>query len=154
MTPAIRLLKKYKIDFDVLSYEHDPKNTDFGREAVEKLSLNPDEVFKTLLVNIGEKNFVVAVVSMNKQLCLKKVAKAFAVKKAIMTDKQKTQTATGYLLGGISPLGQKKPLKTLIDKEALNHDVIYVSGGKRGLEIKLKPADLSRLLNATFTDIG
>ncbi len=154
MTPAIRLLKKYKIDFDVLSYEHDPKNTDFGLEAVEKLSLNPDEVFKTLLVNIGEKDFVVAVVSMNKQLCLKKVAKAFAVKKATMADKQKAQTVTGYLLGGISPLGQKKPLKTLIDKEALNHDVIYVSGGKRDLEIKLKPTDLGKLLNVTFTDIG
>ncbi len=154
MTPAIRLLKKHKIDFEVLSYEHDPKNTDFGREAVEQLALNPDEVFKTLLVDIGEKDFVVAIVSMNKQLCLKKIAKAFGVKKASMADKKKAQTTTGYLLGGISPLGQKKLLKTLIDNEAKNHAFIYVSGGKRGLEIKLKPTDLSQLLNADFADIG
>ncbi len=153
MTPAIRLLKKQKIDFEVLTYEHDPKNTDFGNEAVEKLSLSTDEVFKTLLVDIGAKDFVVAVVSMNKQLCLKKVAKAFGVKKATMADKQKAQTVTGYLLGGISPLGQKKRLKTLIDNEAKNHQSIYVSGGKRGVEIKLSPDDLSMLLNASFCEL-
>ncbi len=153
MTPAIRLLKKQKIDFEVLTYEHDPKNTDFGNEVVEKLGLPTDAVFKTLLVDIGAKDFVVAVVSMNKQLCLKKVAKAFGVKKATMADKQKAQTVTGYLLGGISPLGQKKRLKTLIDNEAKNHQAIYVSGGKRGLEIKLSPDDLSVLLNAPFCEL-
>ncbi len=154
MTPAIRLLKKYHIDFEVLTYQHDPQNTDFGKEAVEKLGLNSDEVFKTLLVNIGKKDFIVAVVSMNKSLCLKKVAKICGVKKVVMADKHKAQTVTGYLLGGISPLGQKKKFKTLIDNEAESLPYLYVSGGKRGLEIKLKPSDLVTLLKAQFCDLS
>lgn len=154
MTPAVQLLEKNNISFECLSYHHDPKNTDFGHEAIEKLALKPHEVFKTLLVDIGEKDLVVVVVSMNKQLCLKSVAKAFCVKKANMADKQKAQTTTGYLLGGISPLGQKKRLKTLIDSDAKSLSHIYISGGKRGLEIKLNPLDLAAILDAPFYSLS
>lgn len=154
MTPATRLLKKHRIDFEVFTYDHDTAVSDFGNEAVNKLGLSADEVFKTLLVDIGEKAFVVAIVSMNKQLCLKRLAAAFGVKKAVMADKQKAQTATGYLLGGISPLGQKKVLRTVIDSDAQHLPAMYVSGGKRGLEIKLSPMDLATLLQARFIVLG
>ncbi len=154
MTPAIQLLKKHHIDFEILTYRHDPQNSDFGKEAVEKLGLNANEVFKTLLVDIGTKDCIVAVVSMNKRLCLKKVAKICGVKKAALADKHKAQNVTGYLLGGISPLGQKKTLKTLIDSDAEALSSLYVSGGKRGLEIKLSPNDLLTLLKAQFYDLS
>ncbi len=121
---------------------------------MEKLGLNSHEVFKTLLVDIGTKDFIVAIVSVDKLLCLKKVAKICGVKKAVMADKHKAQTVTGYLLGGISPLGQKKKLRTLIDNEAKNHPSIYISGGKRGLEIKIKPGDLAALLTAQFCELS
>lgn len=153
VTPAIALLEQQRIAFEILQYDHDSSTTDFGQEAIDKLGLSANKVFKTLLVDIGEKEFVVAVVSMNKQLCLKRVAKACKVKKAVMADKQKAQTATGYLLGGISPLGQKKRLKTLIDEQATQYDAIYVSAGKRGVEIKINPDDLCNLLSARYCQL-
>lgn len=154
MTPAIKLLIKHKIFYEIYKYNHDPKNKDFGAEAVEKLGLHVKEVFKTLLVDIGEKDLVVCVLSVEKKLCLKKVAQAFGVKKAKMAEKEKAQKQTGYLLGGISPLGQKKRVATFIDNDAKNLPYIYVSGGKKGLDIKLKTDDLAILLNARFYEIG
>lgn len=154
MTPAIRLLKKQKIEFELIKYQHDPNIQNFGNEAVTKLSLNADTVFKTLIVNLGGDNFITAIIGVDKMLCLKQVAKACMVKKAFMADKQQAQKITGYLLGGISPLGQKKKLTTLIDIAANNLEFIYVSGGRRGLEIKLKPTDLQTLLNATFCQLN
>lgn len=154
MTPAIKLLKKHNIFYEIYKYKHDSKNRDFGDEAVEKLGLHVKEVFKTLLVDIGQKDLAVCVLSVGKKLCLKKAAEAFGVKKAKMADKEKAQKQTGYLLGGISPLGQKKRLITLIDIDAKKLPYIYVSGGKRGLDIKLKTDDLAILLSAKFYDIG
>lgn len=154
MTPAIILLKKHAICYDILTYEHEANTMDFGNEAVQKLGLTVNEVFKTLVVDIGQKDLVVCVISVGKKLCLKKVAEAFGVKKADMADKSCAQKQTGYLLGGISPLGQKKITKTVIDSDAQKLEFIYVSGGKRGLDIKIRPTDLSMLLNAQFYEIG
>ena len=153
MTPAINLLKKNKCDFKVHKYDHDPACTDFGNEAVEKLGLDAKQVYKTLLVELTPKELVVCVLPVSNQLSLKEVATAFDVKKAVMANKDEAQKVTGYLLGGISPLGQKKLLKTVLDESVNNFETIFISGGKRGLDIEVKPSDLVKLLKAKIYEI-
>lgn len=148
MTPAINLLEKNKIKFTIHKYEHDPLNTNYGLEAAQKLNLPQEQVFKTLLVELFPKELVVCILPVCEMLSLKEVANAFNVKKAVMANKDEAQKVTGYLLGGISPLGQKKRLRTLIDATALKFKTIYISGGKRGLDVELSPNDLIKLLNA------
>lgn len=153
MTPAINLLKKHKCDFKIHKYEHDPNCTNFGYEAVEKLGLDAKQVYKTLLVELMPKELVVCVLPVSNQLSLKDVATIFDTKKSAMASKDKAQKVTGYLLGGISPLGQKKVLRTVLDESVKNFETIFVSGGKRGLDIELNPKDLEVLLKAKIGKI-
>ncbi|MCT7630070.1 Cys-tRNA(Pro) deacylase [Aliarcobacter butzleri] len=153
MTPAINLLKKNKCDFKIHKYEHDSDCTNFGDEAVEKLGLDANQVYKTLLVELTPKELVVCVLPVANQLSLKEVATNFGVKKAEMASKDEAQKVTGYLLGGISPLGQKKLLRTVLDESTKSFETIFISGGKRGLDIEVKPKDLEVLLKAKIGKI-
>jgi Cys-tRNA(Pro)/Cys-tRNA(Cys) deacylase len=154
MTPAIDLLKKLGAEHRVHSYSHDPKAPSYGLEAAEKLGLDPARVFKTLLAASEKGELLVAVVPVAASLDLKALAQAAAVKKTEMADPQAAQRSTGYLLGGISPLGQKKRLRTFIDLSAQAQPTIFVSAGRRGLEVELGPEVLAATTTAVFVDIG
>jgi len=153
MTPAIKLAQKQKIPHTIHEYAHDANHASYGLEAAEKLGVSPSQVFKTLVVELDNKILAVCVIPVSHSLNLKAAAKAANSKKTVMADKQDVQRSTGYVLGGVSPLGQKKRLKTLIDDSAKQFDTIYVSAGKRGLEIELAPQDLQSLCGAEFADI-
>lgn len=154
MTPAIDLLKKARAEHRVHSYSHDPKAASYGLEAAEKLGLEPARVFKTLLAASEKGELLVAVVPVGGSLDLKALAHAAGVKKADMADPGAAQRATGYLLGGISPLGQKKRLRTFIDTTAHNYPTLFVSAGRRGLEVELAADMLALHTQAVFADIG
>jgi len=154
MTPAINCLKKAKIKYQIHSYAHDPKSKAYGREAAEKLDISFDRLFKTLVVSVDNMALSVAVVPVSKQLNLKSFAKGIAAKKVKMADKTEVERSTGYLLGGISPMGQKKRLPTLIDESSLNFDTIFVSAGKRGLQVELSPVNLGTLVHAIYYNIA
>lgn len=154
MTPALDLLKKARAEHRVHSYEHDPKSASYGLEAAEKLGLDPQQVFKTLLASSEKGELLVAVVPVVGTLDLKALAHAAGVKKCEMADPAAAQRATGYLVGGISPLGQKKRLRTFIDDSAQNFATIHVSAGRRGLEVELAAAVLAEHAQGTFAGIG
>lgn len=154
MTPAIDLLKKAAAEFQVHSYAHDPKSPSYGLEAAEKLGLAPERVFKTLLACTDRKELLVAVVPVAGSLDLKALAQAAGARKVEMADPDQAQRATGYLLGGISPLGQKKRLRTFVDQSAGNHASIHVSAGRRGLELELSPDTLIACTGASLAAIA
>ncbi|MEE1921088.1 Cys-tRNA(Pro) deacylase [Pseudomonas sp. 148P] len=154
MTPALDLLKKVRAEHRIHSYEHDPKAASYGLEAAEKLNLNPKQVFKTLLAATEKGELLVAVVPVVGTLDLKALAQAAGAKKCEMADPAAAQRSTGYLVGGISPLGQKKRLRTFIDQSSQAFETIHVSAGRRGLEVELAAGVLAEHTQGQFADIG
>jgi len=154
MTPCIKLLKKAKTVYVVHQYEHDTTCNSYGEEAAQKLGALQERVFKTLVVVTDKDEFAVGIVPVSVKLSLKAMAKALGVKKTTMADAHDVEKITGYVLGGVSPLGQKKRLKTLIDASAADFPTIFVSAGKRGLDVELSAKDLQELLQAKFENIA
>jgi len=150
MTPAVDLAKKRGLNYQLHEYTHDSQATSFGLEAAEKLGVDVTQVFKTLVVSTDANTLAVAILPVDKTLNFKKMAKAVGCKKIQMADPKQVERTTGYVLGGVSPLGQKKRLTTIIDDSAQSYATIYVSGGRRGLEIELPPEQLLATLTARF----
>jgi Cys-tRNA(Pro)/Cys-tRNA(Cys) deacylase len=153
MTPGINSAEQAGIPHKVHEYSHDSSAESYGEEAAQKMAVPEQQVFKTLVVRLDNNELAVAVVPVSSMLSMKLFAKAAGAKKASMADKTDVERSTGYVLGGVSPLGQKKKLKTIIDSSAGNHSTVYVSAGRRGLEIELAPDDLQKLSNAVLAEI-
>jgi Cys-tRNA(Pro)/Cys-tRNA(Cys) deacylase len=153
-TLAICAAEAAGIDFRILEYEHDPASGSYGEEAVRALGLAPEQVFKTLVARLDSGVHVVAVIPVSRQLDLKAVAACFGAKRAAMAEAGDAQRLTGYVLGGISPLGQRQRSPTVLDESAAGLETIYVSAGRRGLEIGLAPQDLRRLCEARQASIA
>ena len=154
MTPGINAAKKAKIPFTLHEYEHDPAAASYGLEAAEKLGVDAARVFKTLVVDLGNKQLAVGIVPVSDLLSMKHIAKAAGAKKASMAAVDEVERSTGYVLGGVSPLGQKKRLKTFLDSSAQAFETIMVSAGRRGLEIELSPDDLLRLTSGQYANLS
>lgn len=152
-TPATVALDRAGIPYTVHTYEHDPQAPSYGLEAAAALGLEPATVFKTLLAAV-DGALVVAVVPVTGQLDLKALAAAVGGKRATMADPAAAERSTGYVVGGISPLGQRRRLATVIDASARDLATMYVSAGRRGADLGIAPADLARLLEVTFAPIG
>ena len=153
MTPGINTAIKNKIIHNVHEYSHDVSSESYGLEAAEKMGVPEDRVFKTLIVSLDNKELAVGVIPVSSMLNMKRIAKATGAKKAAMAAKSDVERSTGYVLGGVSPLGQKKRLKTIIDSTASNYATVYVSAGRRGLEIELSPNDLQKLTSGVLAEI-
>jgi len=147
VTPAVRALEAAGVPFTVHQFDHDPATRDYGREAAEAIGADPDQVFKTLVVAAGPA-LAVAVVPVSCQLSLKAAGGALGLKRAAMCDPRVAERTTGYVVGGISPFGQRKALPTAIDETCDLWDTIFVSGGRRGLDLGVAPGDLVAVLSA------
>lgn len=152
-TPATSALDAAGVPYVPHSYAHDPANTNYGQEAAELLGIEPERVFKTLMA-VVEGTLHVAVVPVNGMLDLKALAQGAGHKRASMADPAAAQRRTGYVLGGISPLGQRQHSPTFIDDSALDHSTVFVSGGRRGFDIELAPADLIAMTGASTAKIA
>ncbi len=152
-TPATALLDRQKVAHRLHAYEHDPRHESYGLEAAEALGISPERVFKTLVAEVDGR-LAVGVVPVTGQLDLKALAAALKGKKAKMADVAAAERATGYVAGGISPLGQKKRLPVVLDASAEAFETVYCSAGRRGLEVELAPADLVRLTQAVVAPIA
>jgi Cys-tRNA(Pro)/Cys-tRNA(Cys) deacylase len=146
MTPAINRAKQAKIAFTIHEYEHDPAAQSYGMEAAQKMGVAPERVYKTLVAADGRDLYVAVVPVM--------LAKAVGAKKMAMADVAVVERVTGYVVGGVSPLGQKKRLRTVMDASARDHETIFVSAGRRGMEIELSPQDLAALTGAAFAPLA
>ncbi|MFC7405440.1 Cys-tRNA(Pro) deacylase [Georgenia alba] len=156
-TPALLELSRAGVEHEVRAYEHDPRAQEYGMEAAEALGVDPARVLKTLVAVVepaGRTGLTVAVVPVTGTLDLKALAAAVGGKKAEMADPRTAERATGYVVGGISPLGQRTRLATVVDASALDHPTVLVSGGRRGLDVELRPADLVSLTEATVAAVG
>ena len=154
MTPAVALLKRQKQQFQLHSYTHDPGTASYGLEAADKLGLAPGQVFKTLVGEGDSGELLVAILPVCHTLNFKKLATAAGVKKVAMADPKKVERTTGYVLGGVSPLGQKKALRTFIDASAQKLTSMHVSAGRRGLEIELAPDVLKNMTRGSWADLA
>ncbi|GHD26800.1 Cys-tRNA(Pro)/Cys-tRNA(Cys) deacylase [Streptomyces violarus] len=152
-TPATVALTTAGVDFTVHSYDHDPAHPSYGEEAAEAMGVSPDRVFKTLVADV-DGTLTVAVVPVAGQLDLKALASAVGGKRATMADPTLAERTTGYVRGGISPLGQRKRLPTVLDESASSHPTICVSAGRRGLEVELAPEDLAKLTEAVLAPVS
>lgn len=152
-TPATVALGAAGIAYEVRAYEHDPRAASYGLEAAEALGVDPARVFKTLLASLDGR-LVVGIVPVSGQLDLKALARALGGSKAVMAEVAAAERATGYVAGGISPIGQKRPHPTVLDASALEHDTILVSGGRRGFDLELAPHDLVAVTGAVTATIG
>jgi Cys-tRNA(Pro)/Cys-tRNA(Cys) deacylase len=152
-TPATVALTAAGIAFTTHPYAHEPTAASYGLEAAEALGVEPGRVFKTLLVE-GDKGLAVGIVPVDRQLDLKALATALGVKRVQMADPRAAERVTGYVVGGISPVGQKRRLPTILDESAAAHDTVLVSGGRRGLDLELSPADLRAATDATLAPIA
>ncbi|MGW9629233.1 Cys-tRNA(Pro) deacylase [Agromyces sp. NPDC055520] len=152
-TPATVALARAGVAFTVLSYDHDPRAAAYGLEAAEKLGLDPDRVFKTLLASV-DGALAVGIVPVAMQLDLKALAAALGGKRAEMADPATAERKTGYVVGGISPIGQKTALPTVLDESAILHETIYVSGGRRGLDLELAPDNLVAVTEGRYAPIA
>lgn len=152
-TPATTRLSQLGIPFTIHAYDHDPAARSFGLEAAQALGLDPDQVFKTLIASV-DGALVVGIVPVSGQLDLKALAAACGGRRAELADLKAAERATGYVVGGISPVGQKRALPTVLDETAHLYDTVYVSGGRRGLDIGLAPDDLVRATDAVIAAIA
>ncbi|MET4638563.1 Cys-tRNA(Pro) deacylase [Mycetocola sp. 2940] len=152
-TPATAALTSLGVPFTARAYEHKPGSTGYGREAAEALGVDGDRVFKTLLAD-ADGTLVVAVVPVTGQLDLKALAAAVGAKRAVMADPALAERKTGYVVGGISPIGQRARLRTVLDASAADFDTIFVSGGRRGFDIELAPEDLVAVTGATLATVA
>lgn len=150
MTPAILIVRKAGFPFQTHEYQHNPSVSSYGLEAAEALQVEPARVFKTLVVALDgdAKKMAIGIVPVTQQLDVKALAKAVGAKKAEMAEPKQAERITGYLVGGISPLGQKRKLPTVLDDSALSFDTIFISAGRRGLELELCPTTLMELCQA------
>lgn len=156
-TPATLALRRARIDFTAHEFEHDRDAESYGLEAADALNVTPGRVFKTLVAQTdraADKGLVVAIVPVDRQLDLKALARELGCKRAILADTADAERSTGYLVGGISPIGQKRPLVTVLDRSAFAHETILVSGGRRGLDIELSPTDLAAVAGAKAADVA
>jgi Cys-tRNA(Pro)/Cys-tRNA(Cys) deacylase len=154
MTPAVQAAQRAKIAFTLHEYAHDDAAESFGLEAAAALHVDPLQIFKTLIAQTEDAGLAIGIVPVAARLNLKALATAVGAKKADLADPAIAQRATGYVVGGISPLGTRKRLPTVLDPSALNFPTIYVSAGRRGLQIQLSPQDLIRLTRATTAPIA
>ena len=153
MTPALSFLDGAGFDYEILRYEHGPSEGSYGGEAVSELGLDDQRVFKTLVCKLSTGEIVICIVPVGSSLNLKAVAKAAGVKRASMANGKEAERKTGYVLGGISPFGQSSVYRTFVDEHALSMETIYVSAGKRGLEICIGREAFSALLDASFVTL-
>lgn len=154
MTPAVNQAKKAGVAYQIHEYAHDAQQSSYGEEAAEKLGIETGRVFKTLVLQLDTGGLAVGVVPVSGMLNLKQLAKAAGAKKAAMADAKDVERTTGYVLGGVSPLGQKKRLPTFIDASAEQFDTVFVSAGRRGLEIELAADVLASLTNGRFAPLA
>jgi len=157
-TPATVALTRAGISFTLHEYAHDPrahaeKTLSYGLEAAQALGLDPARVFKTLMASV-DGTLTVAVVPVSGQLDLKALARAVGGSRAAMAERAAAERATGYVAGGISPVGQKRPHPTVVDASALDHPTVFVSAGRRGLDLEIAPADLVRVTEAIVAVVG